>query len=239
MFLMDVLRHAGAARLAEFAGATPGNVAMEPAAAAQRLLHADRGQRPDRKAAADATAPRDSSCSAALDAFLAGINAGPARPVPRRRRRADLPRRSTSGCRRLPSRWTRADVVYIASLVGGIFGKGGGHEVDERRLVAAAAGRSSAPSRARAIYGDLREKNDPEAPTTSSRRPPVRRRPGAPTRTARCRAARPAAAPPPLAPGRPCAGSARRPGTRRPSSRGSTCPSGVSDRALPAPARTA
>ena len=27
-----------------------------------------------------------------------------------------------------PEPWTRADVVYVASLVGGIFGKGGGAE---------------------------------------------------------------------------------------------------------------
>ena len=31
MFLMDVLRHSGAARLAEFAGDTPANVAMDQA----------------------------------------------------------------------------------------------------------------------------------------------------------------------------------------------------------------
>ena len=39
-------------------------------------------------------------------------------------------------------------------------------------MVAGAQGASSARSEALKIYGDLREKNDPEAPTTSSKSAP-------------------------------------------------------------------
>jgi acyl-homoserine lactone acylase PvdQ len=70
-----------------------------------------------------------------------------------------------------PTDWTRVDIVYVASLVGGIFGKGGGHEVANAEWWQALKARFGT-KRALEIYGDLREKNDPEAPTTSSRSAP-------------------------------------------------------------------
>jgi acyl-homoserine lactone acylase PvdQ len=165
MFLMDVLRHTGAARMAEFVGNTPGNVAMDqeqlrsayytPAEAnAQIQVAADR---------AGAGGPRLLS---AVDSFIAGINqaqhdlcpviAAPTCPA------------EYVALQKVPTDWTRADIVYIASLVGGIFGKGGGQETANAtwwRALKAKFGKQ----RALQVYGDLREKNDPEAPTTSTR----------------------------------------------------------------------
>ena len=70
-----------------------------------------------------------------------------------------------------PEPWTRADVVYVASLVGGIFGKGGGREYDNaiwlQRLVKRFGFRKGVQ-----IYNDLRHKNDEDAPTSSSIRAP-------------------------------------------------------------------
>ena len=67
---------------------------------------------------------------------------------------------------RKPTPWTRADITYVASLVGGIFGKGGGQEYANSmffgQLVESSAGKGRRDVR------DLREKNDPEAPTTST-----------------------------------------------------------------------
>ena len=100
MFLMDVLRHTGAARMAEFVGNTPGNVAMDQEQLRVGVLHAGRGERADR-----ARRPRDAGAEGqqllgGVDAFIAGINAAqddlcptvagarPARPsTPRCRRR--------------------------------------------------------------------------------------------------------------------------------------------------------
>ena len=55
--------------------------------------------------------------------------------------------------------------IATASLVGGIFGKGGGARGREHRCLNA-AGRSSAPSPATQVWHDFRRQNDPEAPTT-------------------------------------------------------------------------
>jgi acyl-homoserine lactone acylase PvdQ len=168
MFLMDVLRHTGAARMAEFVGNTPGNVAMDreqlrsayytPAEANAQIERA--------AAAAGADGPKLLS---GVDAFLAGINqaqhdlcpvvAAPTCPV------------EYAALQKAPTDWTRADIVYIASLVGGIFGKGGGKEVANAQWWQALR-HTFGKQRALEIYTDLREKNDPEAPTTSSRRAP-------------------------------------------------------------------
>jgi acyl-homoserine lactone acylase PvdQ len=70
-----------------------------------------------------------------------------------------------------PTDFTRADVVYIASLVGGIFGKGGGGEAANARWLRqleAKYGRAQAIR----VFEDLRERNDPEAPTTATTRFP-------------------------------------------------------------------
>ena len=182
MFLMDVLRHTGAARMTEFVGDTPGNVAMDQSqlrsafytpeeAAAQIDLAADRAER----AGADGA-----RLEAGVDAFIEGINAA----------QADLcPVVTAPSCpaeyavlQKTPEDWTRADVVYVASLVGGIFGKGGGGEsanADWYQRLVDDLGRA----RGTAAYRDLREKDDREAPVTTTVPAPYgseRFRPGKP-----------------------------------------------------------
>src|SRR5437764_13475913 len=66
-----------------------------------------------------------------------------------------------------PAPWKPEDAVAIASLVGGIFGKGGGGELTNfcgLKAMTAALGSASA---ARAVFDDLHFANDAEAPTTS------------------------------------------------------------------------
>ncbi len=169
MFLMDVLRHTGAARMAEFVGNTPGNVATDQAQLRTAFYTPAEANEQVVKAAADA-GTRGQQLLSGVDAFIAGINqaqhdlcptiAAPTCPA------------EYVGLQKTPTDWTRADIVYIASLVGGIFGKGGGHEIAQRRVVAGPQGEVRQAGRRCKIYGDLREKNDPEAPTTSSRRAP-------------------------------------------------------------------
>jgi acyl-homoserine lactone acylase PvdQ len=64
-----------------------------------------------------------------------------------------------------PLEWKSSDVVYVAALVGGIFGNGGGGEVRNaallqylRKQLGQAAGTQA--------FTDFREQNDPDAPTT-------------------------------------------------------------------------
>ena len=168
MFLMDVLRHTGQARLAEFIGDSPGNVAMDAAqvrsayytpqqAAAQVDIAAKR---------AGAAGPRLIS---AVDAFITGINAAqdalcPAVVAP------SCPA-EYAALQKVPEDWTRADVVYVASLVGGIFGKGGGGEVRNAAWLQALTKKFGRREALR-TYNDLRAENDPEAPVTTTKRTP-------------------------------------------------------------------
>jgi len=164
MFLMDVLRHTGAARMVEFVGDTPGNVHMD-----QQQLQLAPYTRAEAAAQIEKAATRAGADGprflAGVDAFIAGINqaqsdlcpvvTAPSCPV------------EYAALQKTPADWDRADVVYVASLVGGIFGKGGGGEYANALWLQKLTKKYGA-TKARAIYNDLREKNDLDAPTTSS-----------------------------------------------------------------------
>ena len=64
-----------------------------------------------------------------------------------------------------PRPWTVADVVAVSSLIGGIFGDGGGSEVANANLLSYLQGQlgQSAGSTA---FTEFKEQNDPAAPTT-------------------------------------------------------------------------
>jgi len=168
MFLMDVLRHAGQARLAEFAGGTAGNLAMDREQLRSAYYTKAEAAAQIKKAAkrAGAAGPRFLT---AIDSFIAGINAAQS---------ALCPVVAAPSCpaeyaalQKTPQPWTRADVVYVASLVGGIFGKGGGGEYANALWLQRLIKKYGATAGER-IYNDLREKNDSEAPVTSTVRTP-------------------------------------------------------------------
>jgi acyl-homoserine lactone acylase PvdQ len=170
MFLMDVLRHAGRARLAEFAGATEANLQMDQEQL-RSAFYTEREAERQLVRAADRYADTGAGTRGleAADAFIAGINAA---------QDEMCPTVAAPGCpveyaalQKLPQDWTRADVAYVASLVGGIFGKGGGDEFANAEWLQRLQRRFGADE-GRRIYTDLRAKNDPEAPTTSSVRTP-------------------------------------------------------------------
>ena len=172
MFLMDVLRHTGAARMAEFVGNTPGNVAMDQAQLRSGYYTPAEANAQIATAAASAGAYGQKLLDGA-DAFIAGINQAQQDLCPTVL--APTCPAEYAALQKTPTDWTRADIVYIASLVGGIFGKGGGKETANAawwRALKAKFGKQQALR----IYGDLREKNDPEAPTTSSKTAPYERR---------------------------------------------------------------
>ncbi len=186
MFLTDLLRHVGAARTAEFLGGSPANVAMDV-----DQLRSAAYTREEAEAQLDKTLARypveGKKLLARLDAFLEGINDAQRELCPAA---FGLPVGSVTGgeaqvgvgfgpdcpveyaaLRNPPTDFTRADIVYIASLVGGIFGKGGGGETANARWLQqleAKYGRAQATR----VFEDLRERNDAEAPTTATTRFP-------------------------------------------------------------------
>ena len=68
-----------------------------------------------------------------------------------------------------PQDWKVTDVIATASLVGGIFGKGGGRELDSALLLQDAQKRFGR-KRGKRVWGDLRTAEDPEAPVTVNRK---------------------------------------------------------------------
>src|SRR3954453_1583475 len=176
MFLTDILRHTGAAQMASFLGPSDSDIAMD-----QQQLQLAPYTPAEAEAQIDSVATRYGAEGQALldrlDAFIQGMNDaqkalcpgafdtgtpgnnggafGPNCPV------------EYAALQKSPTPYTRADIVYIASLVGGIFGKGGGNEYQDSLFYEALRQQFGAKRAAR-IYTDLREKNDPEAFTSAS-----------------------------------------------------------------------
>jgi acyl-homoserine lactone acylase PvdQ len=165
MFLMDLLRHVGAARAAEFLGPTEANVAMD-----QEQLRAAYYTEEEAAAQIEEAAVRFGEegrrLVAALDAYIAGINAAQQEMCPAVVTGPDCPV-EYAALQKVPEPWDRADVVYVASLVGGIFGKGGGAEFANARWLQQLEAQFGADE-ARRIFDDLRLADDPQAPTTAS-----------------------------------------------------------------------
>jgi len=160
LFLMDVLRHTGRAQLSSFVGGSAGNRAMDRtqwslAPYTESDLQAQIDSAPKLYGATGA------QLVARLNAYVDGVNAyiDLARLDPTK-----LPAEYVA-FGKTPEPWKGTDVVATASLIGGIFGKGGGNEVRSARLLQALQKRFGIKPGQRA-WADFRSKNDPEAPTT-------------------------------------------------------------------------
>lgn len=166
LFLMDVLRHLGRARLSELLGPSPANLAMDRAQLAvapytEQDLR-EQIQRIRDRSAATRRIYRDA------EAYTAGVNAYIREAL---RDPSKLPAEYPA-LQHLPEHWKLTDIVAIASLVGGIFGKGGGSELANYCNLKELGSRTGSSRQARAIFDDLHFKNDPEAPTTAEQRFP-------------------------------------------------------------------
>ena len=170
LFLIDVLRHAGRAELSSFAGGSEGNREMDREQwriapyTEQDLedqidqfdeLYADDGRRLQRD----------------LDAYVAGLN----QYVFEARIDPDMlpgayaavigPPEGVDEPPAGPDDFKGTDVVAIASLVGAIFGKGGGSELESGLFFEAAQDRLG-PAEGEELWEDFRSAEDAEAPTT-------------------------------------------------------------------------
>lgn len=159
LFLMDVLRHYGRARLSEFLGASDSNKAMDQAQLrAAAYTEQDLSDQIDDICALGEEGARAcddvEAYSAGVTQFINEVRNNPSR-LP-----AEYP-----ALQQQPTAWIPEDVVAIASLVGGIFGRGGGNEIANGRFLAQLQEQYS-PTEARAIFDDFRSANDPDAVTT-------------------------------------------------------------------------
>ncbi|MEA2123309.1 MAG: hypothetical protein QOI80_91, partial [Solirubrobacteraceae bacterium] len=161
LFLMDVLRHTGRAQLSSFVGGSAGNRAMDRTQwSLAPYTESDLQQQIDR--AEEFYGDDGRQLTADLGEFVAGINAyiAAARLDP-----TLMPAEYAAFGKTGPEDWKGTDVIATASLIGGIFGKGGGREV-KSALALQAFTKRFGKRRGRRAWSDFRSKNDPEAPTT-------------------------------------------------------------------------
>jgi acyl-homoserine lactone acylase PvdQ len=158
LFLMDVLRHTARAQLSSFAGGSAGNRAMDRA----QWLIAPYTEA-DLQKQIDNAVPVYGQVGAKIkdygQAFVDGINAYIAQLNP-----ATMPA-EYAAFGQTPQPWKLTDVIAEASLIGGIFGKGGGNELRSALALEALQKRFGKKKGTKA-WSDFRFKNDPEAPTT-------------------------------------------------------------------------
>ena len=164
LFLIDVLRHAARAQLASFAGGSHGNRAMDetqwsiaPYTEADLQSQLDSASRLYGAAGAQVV----SDAQAYIDGINAYITATHTNPL--------LLPSEYAATAQTPQPWKLTDVIAEASLIGGIFGKGGGNEVHAALALQALERRFGRRSGRRA-WRDFRQANDPEAPTTILRK---------------------------------------------------------------------
>jgi acyl-homoserine lactone acylase PvdQ len=162
LFLMDVLRHTGRAELASFLGGSnaetdAGQWSFAPYTEAD--LEKQLVQAPKQYGPAGQQAVEDvGSYVEGINAYIAAAKASPSTLEP-----AEY---GLLGKKMEP--WKPTDVIAIASLIGGIFGRGGGNELNSALTMQAFVERMGKQAGRKAWLG-FRSKNDPEAPTTISK----------------------------------------------------------------------
>jgi hypothetical protein len=164
LFLMDVLRHTGRAELASFAGGSASNRAMDRtqwqlAPYTEADLQSQLDQAPIQYGAKGQEAVDN------VNAYVDGINAY----IAAARLNPTLMPGEYAAFGKSVEDWKPTDVVATASLIGGIFGKGGGNELNSAQTLQAFEKRFGVPD-GRTAWSDFRSKNDPEAPTTVLRK---------------------------------------------------------------------
>ena len=155
-------RHAGRAELSSFAGGSAGNRAQdhtqwELAPYREEDLQRQYNLADEVYGAAGTRLQQD------VTNYVAGINTyiDEARINPLK-----MPGEYAAIGKPGPADWKVTDVIATASLIGGIFGKGGGRELDSALAAPAGAEALREARRGKRVWADLRSAEDPEAPET-------------------------------------------------------------------------
>ena len=161
LFFIDVLRNVGRANVSSFAGGAMGNREFEREQwAVAPYTEADLQMQIDQFVDYGADGAR---LKQDLDNYVAGINAYISET---RLNALKLPGEYAAiGRPQGPEAWKPTDIVATASLVGGIFGKGGGGELRQAQLLQSFTKRFGS-KRGRRLWLDFRSPEEPEAPTT-------------------------------------------------------------------------
>src|SRR4051795_1495502 len=164
LFLMDVLRHTGRAQLSSFIGGAAGNREMDHTQwSIAPYTEADLQRQIDLAPAVYGSL--GTQLVSRLNEFVAGINAYVAKT---KTDPTKLPA-EYAALGSVPTTWKGTDVIAEASLIGGIFGKGGGLELRSALLLKSLEKRFGR-RRGRASWRDFRRKDDPETANTILRK---------------------------------------------------------------------
>ena len=173
LFLMDVLRHTGRGTLTELIGAGTNDSTVKMDAA--QLKVADYSEQELQSILDSSTASagaEGAQIRSDFDQYVAGINQYIAEA---RTDSSKMPAEYPAlGRPQGPDDWKGTDSVAVASLIGGIFGKGGGLEANAAQVLQSARQRFDA-QRARSVFRDFRTEDDPERPNTVAKRFPFDR----------------------------------------------------------------
>lgn len=161
LFLMDVLRHTGRAELASFLG---GSNASTDAGQWGFAPYTEADLEWQLKTAFEQHGQVGQQAVEDVNAYVEGINAyiAAANLDPK------LKPAEYTILGKPMELWKPTDVIAIASLIGGIFGRGGGNELNSALTMQAFVDRMGKKAGRKAWLG-FRSKNDPEAPTTISK----------------------------------------------------------------------
>ena len=165
--IMEVLRRLGRSGLLEVAGGiedVAGQLAHIGDFPHVAYSDAELNAQIDRAVAAAPTASEGRQILAAMDAYVAGVNAWMTQAV-------HWPPLLASLGVAAPAPFTRADIVASGIAVNDIFGYAGGDEVGNAEALRTLADRFG-PTIGRAVFDDLRDADDPAATTTAPGRFP-------------------------------------------------------------------
>jgi hypothetical protein len=160
LFFIDALRHAGRAELSSFAGGA--NIEMDREVWRDTPYNESELRR-QYEMGDDVYGAEGAQLQEDVRDYVAGINQyiAEARLNPTK-----MPGEYAAiGRPTGPTNWRVTDVISTASLVAGIFGKGGGREVDSA-LVLEDARQRFGKRKGKRVWQDFRSANEPEAPTT-------------------------------------------------------------------------
>jgi acyl-homoserine lactone acylase PvdQ len=166
LWLMDLFRHLGRGQLSGFAGGAEGNRALE-----QSFYNQIPYTEADLQAQIDQVAsqgPRGAQALQDVKDYIAGINAYITASVSSRTFPGEY---VLTGHADAITNWNDikpfqpTDLVAIAAVVGGLFGAGGGGEVQNALVKLAAQNRYGAAA-GEQVWRSFREQNDPEAVLT-------------------------------------------------------------------------
>jgi acyl-homoserine lactone acylase PvdQ len=160
LFLIDVLRHTGRAQLSSFAGGSEANRRMDREQWALAPYSEDDLQKQIDNAPKLYGTVGEQFVQDGKD-YVDGINAYIDQALVNPTK---MPAEYAALGVQL-QHWKLTDVIATASLIGGIFGRGGGREVESSELVGAFEKRFGVQHGHR-IWHDFRSKDDPETPLT-------------------------------------------------------------------------